>query len=110
MPLQIYRQHENERKKRQYSTRNLEVEQASFTPLVFTMTGGMADQCKRFHSRLAELMAIKKGEDYNVTMSWIRFAILRSALLCSRGSGRRRHELLNSQDTDFKVELAGSRY
>ena len=50
---QIYRQHETE-KKRQYASRVLEVEQATFTPLVFSTTGGMAAECKRYHSRLAE--------------------------------------------------------
>ena len=65
---QIYRQHETE-KKRQYASRVLEVEQATFTPLVFSTTGGMAAECKRYHSRLAELLATKKGEklhDYHV--------------------------------------------
>lgn len=61
----------------------MEVEQGTFTPLVFTSTGGMADECKRFHSRLAELLALKKGDDYATAISWIRvkvsFAILRSA-------------------------------
>ena len=79
-PKQIFQLHENE-KKRQYSRRVLEVEQGTFTPLVFTSTGGMADECKRFHSRLAELLALKKGDDYATTISWIRakvsFAILR---------------------------------
>ena len=54
---QIYRQHESE-KKRMYASRVLEVEQGTFTPLVFTTTGGMADECKRYHSRLAELAAV----------------------------------------------------
>ncbi|CAH3037034.1 unnamed protein product, partial [Porites lobata] len=92
-PKQIFQLHENE-KKRQYSRRVLEVEQGTFTPLVFTSTGGMADECKRFHSRLAELLALKKGDDYATTISWIRakvsFAILRSALLCLRGTRRKR--------------------
>ena len=85
---QIYRQHESE-KKRMYASRVLEVEQDSFTPLVFTTTGGMAGECMRYHSRLAELLSTKKEEDYSTTMSWIRakvsFALLRSALLCLRG-------------------------
>ena len=37
-PQQIYRQHENE-KERMYASRVMEVEQATFTPLVFTTTG-----------------------------------------------------------------------
>ena len=68
---QIYHQHESE-KKRMYASIVLEVEQGSFTPLVFTTTGGMADKCKRYHSRLAELLSTKKREDYSTTMSWIR--------------------------------------
>ena len=45
-PNQIYRQHETE-KKRQYASRILEVEQATFIPLVFSTTGRMAAECKR---------------------------------------------------------------
>ena len=70
-PQKIYRQHENE-KERMYASRVMEVEQATFTPLVFTTTGGMAEECKRYYSRLAELLTIKKGEDYATTISWIR--------------------------------------
>jgi len=70
-PKEIFQLHENE-KKRQYSRQVLEVEQGTFTPLVFTSTGGMADECKRFHSCLAEVLALKKGDDYATTISWIR--------------------------------------
>ena len=104
---QIYRQHETE-KKRQYASRVLEVEQATFTPLVISTTGGMAAECKRCHSRLAELLATKKGESYATTMSWIRarvsFALLRSALLCLRGSRAKRRIHLELTDIDFHIE------
>ena len=50
-PQQIYRQHENE-KKRMYASRLMEVEQATFTPLVFTTTGDMAPECQVYHKRL----------------------------------------------------------
>ena len=50
----------------------MEVEQGTFAPLVFTTTGGMSKECSRYHSRLAELLAINKGEDYASTMSWLR--------------------------------------
>ena len=104
---QLYRKHEDE-KKRLYANRVLEVEQGTFTPLVFTTTGGMAVECKRFHSRLAELIAIKKGEEYSTTMSWIRskvsFALLRSALLCLRGSRSPRRVPLNLENCDLEIE------
>ena len=67
-PKQIYRQHENE-KKRKYATRVLETEQGTFAPLVFSTTGGMGEECQRFRRRLAELLASKKGEDYSATIS-----------------------------------------
>ena len=111
-PKHIFQLHENE-KKRQYSRRGLEEEQGRFTSLVFTSKGGVADEWKRFHSRLAELLALKKGDvDYATTISWIRakvsFAILRSALLCFRGT-RRKRRAANISDIDITSESAQAR-
>ena len=58
-PKQVYRKHEKE-KKRKYAERVMEIEQGTFTPLVFTTTGGMADECVKYHSRLAELIEIRR--------------------------------------------------
>ena len=51
--------HENETK-RMYSKRVTEIEHGTFTPLIFTTTGGMGKECLIYHSRLAELIANKK--------------------------------------------------
>ena len=59
--------HENE-KKRQYSSRMLDIEHGTFTPLVFTTTGGMGKECLNYQNRLADLIAIKKAEDYAKTI------------------------------------------
>ena len=68
--------------------------------------------CKRFHSRLAELLALKKGDDYATTISWIRakvsFAILRSALLCLRGT-RSKRRAANVSDIDITSESVQAR-
>ena len=108
-PEQIYKLHEND-KKRLYSSRVLEVERGTFTPLVFTTTGGMSDECQRYHSRLAELLAVKKQESYASTIAWIRtrvsFAILRSALVCLRDSRSRRRTTPNIQETDLELEVS----
>ena len=108
-PQQIYRMHENE-KKRLYSRRVLDIEHGTFTPLVFTTTGGMGNECLRYHSRLAELIAIKKGEQYAKTMSWIRsrisFALLRSALVCLRGSRTLRRMQRDIKNADIDIETA----
>jgi len=106
-PNQIYRQHETE-KKRQYASRILQVEQATFTPLVFSTAGGRGAECKRYHSKLAQLVAAKKSESYATTMSWIMArvssALLRSALLYLRGSRAKRRIYLELSDIDFDIE------
>ena len=92
----------------------MEIEHGTFTPLVFTTTGGMADEYRKYHCRLAELISTKKVEPYAATISWIRtkvsFAILRGALLCLRGSRTpRRRQFANIRNNDLELEngLAG---
>ena len=69
-PKQIFKKHEIE-KKRQYAKIVMEIEQGTFTPLASTTTGGMADECVKYHSRLAELIANRKGsgESYSSAIS-----------------------------------------
>ena len=85
----VYRRQEM-MKKREYGDRVREVELASFTPLVFSTTGGMGREGNVFYKRLASLLADKQGWAYGTTMSWIRcvltFSLLRSAVMCIRGS------------------------
>ena len=50
-----FEKHEQE-KKRTYNRRILEVEKATFTPLVFSTTGGMGKEAEKFHKRLASLL------------------------------------------------------
>ena len=72
----------------------------------------MADESNRFHSGLAELLALNKGDEYATTISWISakvsFAILRSALLCLSGT-RRKRRTANISDTDITSESAQTR-
>jgi len=85
----------------------MEVEKATFTPLVLTTAGGMAEECRTYQSRLTELLTDKKGKEHTTTISFIRTkvscAILRSALLL-RGSRTTRRISTNLQNTDFAVE------
>ena len=84
-----YRRHERE-KKNTYERRILEVEHASFTPLIFPASGGMASSTRVFYQRLASMLAIKWGNPYGPTMSWLNcrlvFSLLRSAIRCIRGA------------------------
>ena len=63
----------------------MELEQGTFTPLIFSSTGGMGAECKLHHKRLVELLAIKKGESYAPTMQWVR-AKVSFALISKRVS------------------------
>ena len=105
-PKQIYKKHVNE-KKRQYAEREREIEQGTFSPLVFASTGGMAGECVKYHIRLVELIVKKKEERYSSVISWIRaevsFVIVRSAILCLRGSRSRRRQL-GFVDSDLQIE------
>ena len=106
---QIYKPHEND-KRRLYSSRVLEIERGTFIPLVFTTTGGMSNECQRYRSRLAKLLTVMRQENYASTVAWIRtrvsFAILRSALVCLRGSRSRRRTTPNIQEAHLELEVS----
>ena len=86
---QCYRQNELE-KKRAYDERVREIEHGSFSPLVFSTTGGMGTTATVVYKRLASLIADKQNKPYSRTVHWLRcrlsFSLLRSAIMCLRGS------------------------
>ena len=77
-------------KKRAYEQRVREVEHSSFTPLVLSATGGMANEATTFYKRLASCLTMKWDYPYSSTMSWLRcrltFSLLRSAIQCIWGA------------------------
>ena len=100
-----YKKHENE-KKRAYNDRVLEVEKGTFTPLVFSTSGGMGEEATAFNKRLASLLSEKKGNSYSDTISFIRrrlrFCILKTTLVALRGyRGRKQTDTLPIEGMDF---------
>ena len=91
---QCYRKNELE-KKRAYDQRVREIEHGSFSPLVFSTTGGIGAVATVVYKRLAAMIAEKHEKPYSKTMQWIRsrlcFSLLRSAIMCLRGSQSSRH-------------------
>ena len=91
---------------RAYGERIQQVDQGSFTPLVFTTSGGMGPLAKRFYTRLAELLAEKKRQPKSCIVAWMRcllsFYLLRSALLCLRGTRSSPIRTINISDIDFE--------
>ena len=66
-----------------------QVEKATFTPLVFSTTGGMALEASQFLKHLAEKISLKKGQRYSDVMSFVRrrlrFDLLRTCIISIRG-------------------------
>ena len=87
-PQTVYLRQEKE-KRRQYQQRICEVEHGSFTPLVFSATGGMGRAASVTFKRLAAQIAEKRKEAYSQVVAWIRtlvsFSLLRSSITALRG-------------------------
>ena len=109
---QIYLQHERE-KKSKYNSRILQVEKGSFTPLIFSTTGGMGPECTLYHKRLAELISTKRGDSYSDVVNYIRtrirFSLLRSILVAIRGERGKRRKLQCTEVSDLSLNLIPER-
>ena len=85
---QMYIHHE-QLKKREYNARIIEIEKGSFTPLIFSCSGGTSKETDKFIKHLAMKMSKKKQEQYSHVVSFIRrrlrFDILRSCIISLRG-------------------------
>ncbi len=97
-------QHEKE-KKRKYGARIREIEKGSFTPLVFTVTGGCGKECDIVLKRLATMIAEKSGNTHSSIMNLMRtqisFTLLRSCIVCLRGW--RRPKRAENTETDPEI-------
>ena len=73
-----------------YEERVREVERGSFTPLVFSTTGGVSKLTSVFLRTLASKLAEKQDVPYSTLICWLctvlNFSLLRAAVMCLRGS------------------------
>ena len=106
---QIFKRQEDE-KKRQYNQRIMDVENGSVTPLIIGTNGGMGSECQTFVKNLADLLSRKQNEDYGSTLTLIRtklsFEILRSTVLCVRGSRKLWCSNTSRLTSDFGLHLS----
>ena len=70
----ILKKHEQE-KKRSYNNRIMNVEHGTFTPLVFSLTGGEGPETSMFHKHISQQIAIKTEEKYEKVRLLIRCKI-----------------------------------
>ena len=104
---EAFKKHEEE-KKRTYNRRILEVEKATFTPLVYSTLGGMGQESEKFSKRVASLIATKRGIPYSECVSFLRkrvsFCLLRTVLVALRGY-RGRPVRSQSENSDFDLQF-----
>jgi len=99
---QCYVTNEKE-KKNHYNKRILEIDQGSFTPLVFNALGGMGNESKTFISRLClKLATVEKSLVTNWVRTKLSFALLRSLLTCIRGS--RTNKVIKHDTQNIELE------
>ena len=68
----------------------MNVDQGTFTPLVYTVFGTVGKECDKFYKHLCQKIADKQNERYCDIIHWIRckisFICLRSCIMCLRGT------------------------
>ena len=86
-----YAKHEKE-KKQTYEQRLLNVEYASFVPVVLFSTGGMSKCVSGLYKRIPSMQSAKTNKPYNKIIAsifcCISFALLRSSVMCLRHARR----------------------
>ena len=86
--------HHEKLKKKAYNERILQVEKGTFTPLVFSCSGGASPEASKFIKSLSAKLSVKRQESYAATVNFvrrrIRFDILRTCIVSFRGERNRR--------------------
>ena len=79
----------NKKKRRAYDQQIRDIEHSSFTPLIFSTSGGLGPAATVAYKRLAVLLSEKQGKQYRLVMNWIRcklsFSLPQSSITSLRG-------------------------
>ena len=109
----MYLSNENE-KKRKYLQRIIQIERGTFTPVVYSTTGGMGLEAQRLVKKLAQKMAITNGQRYADSISYIRrrlrFELLKTTVIAlrgDRGSKLRQQSDIEVESLDLNLEPVG---
>ena len=90
LPMATCYRRNKQGKRRAYDQRVREVEHGYFSPLVFSVSGGMGPTAKVVYKKLAAIIASKHDQPYSQIINWLRcrlsFSLLRSFMMCLRRS------------------------
>ena len=100
----------SKKKRRAYDERVREVEHEYFSPPVFSASGSMGLTARVVYKKLAAMIASKHNQSYSQTMNWLRyrlsFYLLRSSIMCLRGSRFSVHHPAHPQIQEAAIEQA----
>ena len=104
----MYQSHEQE-KKHKYNSRVINVERATFTPLVFSTSGGMGPEAATFYKRVADKISMKTQQRYCDVISFIRrrlrFDLLKTCLIALRGYRGVKRDNLKSPIEELDMDI-----
>jgi hypothetical protein len=96
-------------RKAEYAERINRVDSGSFTPMIMSSSGGMGPEMSAAVKHMAMLIAERRGETYSQVAGFLRcefsFAMMRSALICLRGSRSVKPRELTLEDTPVDVVM-----
>ena len=105
----LFKQHETE-KKREYNDRVIRIEHGSFTPIVTSAYGGYGRETSRFVSTLIDKIAEKQKSNKSIVANYVRtklsFEIVKSQVLCIRGSRSLRKTNIDLAEIDVVQNVA----
>ena len=108
----VFSQNESAKKK-EYNDRVIRIEHGTFTPLVTSAYGGYGRETSRFLSVLIDKVAEKHDMHTSIVANYIRtklsFEIVRSQVLCIRGSRTLRKAVVDVGDVEVVQHVAGIR-
>ncbi len=98
-------------KKQEYCERIVQIEHGSFTPVVMSAYGGFGVETGRFVASLIDKVAEKRGLHRSFVANYIRtklsFHLVRSQVLCIRGSRSLYTPTINIDEVEVVQESAG---
>ena len=84
------------------------IEKATFTPIVFSTTGGMGQEAQTFFRRIAEKTSVRTGQKYSDVISFIRkrirFDLLKTTIIALRGDRGKKMRAEGVADLDINLE------
>ena len=100
-------------KRRAYDERIREIEHGSFSPLIFSTSSSMEPTATTVYKRLAAMIEEKNNKSYSKTIHWLRcrltFSLLRSAIICLRGSRSALHQQAHTLANTIDLACAEGR-